>query len=159
MSTSFVVYHGHHYENTNLYGKNFLLLPSSSFVEREGLFVNCQGRCQIAGQAVAPAGDSISNERTIYSLYKCFMNEEEGDSEFEGFSALFSRVLPYRINYISSFNVCSYIQQHSTITCFYIRSTIIFINIRTFYDIDIISRSNTDFFDINSDYNSVHNYS
>lgn len=154
---SFVVYHGHHYE-TSLSGLNFLLLPSTSFVERSGLFVNCNGRCQIAGQAVAPAGDAVSNERTIYSLYKYLLDDTDSVLEFTDFSSLLRRILPYRLNYVSSFDVCRYLQQQRVQHLYHIHGTVFVIQLRTFYDIDIISRSNTDFFELNGSYNTVHNY-
>ena len=157
---TFLVYHGHHldYYDMAFDHLDFMLLPSPTFVERSGLFVNCQGRCQVAGQAVAPAGDAVSNERTLYSIYKYILNEAEGEHEFTEFSSLLKRILPYRINYVSSFDVCSFILTQRAQSCYLLYSTVFYIQLRNYYETDLISRSNPDFYDINCAYNPVHNY-
>jgi NADH dehydrogenase/NADH:ubiquinone oxidoreductase subunit G len=56
-SARYVVYQGHHYEYNATYSAD-LIPPSTSFVEHEGLYINCQGRAQLSLPAVSIAGSS-----------------------------------------------------------------------------------------------------
>lgn len=63
-SVTFSIYIGHSLEglrdniNIDYIRTPNIILPSSAFTEKEGFYVNCQGRMQVAGQATTSAGSA-----------------------------------------------------------------------------------------------------
>ena len=77
------------------------VLPSAAYVEKDGTFVNCDGRVQRTGKAFAPLGDSREDWRTLLELARMldlgfewdspkdvFLGLAEAESAFAGLSYL-----------------------------------------------------------------------
>ena len=56
------------------------VLPSAAYVEKDGTFVNCDGRVQRTGKAFAPLGDSREDWRTLLELARMLDLGFEWDS-------------------------------------------------------------------------------
>lgn len=55
-SDTFIVYVGHTYESYSRFPN--IVLPSCSFVEKEGFYVNCQGKVQVTGHSISSSDSS-----------------------------------------------------------------------------------------------------
>jgi hypothetical protein len=154
-SNSFVVYQGHHHEAINFVPN--LVLPTNSFTEVEGLFVNCQGKYQISSQVISSAGTVLMCEDLTFALYKMVCGRSS-DFAYKSVTRMKAKFLPYSVNYISSFSTCSYLQSKRTDTHCYLLGALFYIFLRNYYDTDIITRSNSDFYALRYAYNTVHNY-
>jgi NADH-quinone oxidoreductase subunit G len=67
-NNSSVIYQGHH-------GGSFMkdvtvVLPSSAFVEKDGIYMNCEGNILIANKAISQLGHAWADELILYTLYK-----------------------------------------------------------------------------------------
>uniref|UniRef100_A0A0B7AB99 NADH-ubiquinone oxidoreductase 75 kDa subunit, mitochondrial n=2 Tax=Arion vulgaris TaxID=1028688 RepID=A0A0B7AB99_9EUPU len=65
-STSAVVYIGHHGD----YGAQLadIILPTAAYTEKDAVYVNTEGRAQVAGQAVSPPGMARHDWKVIRAL-------------------------------------------------------------------------------------------
>ena len=150
---SFVVYQGHHRTSVNCVPN--LVLPTNSFTESEGLFVNCQGKYQIASPVISSAGNVMMSRDLTFALYKSLGGIE---SNYTSCTHLKAKFLPYALNYISSFSVCSVLKAQRSCTPCYLLGSVFVISLRNYYDTDIVTRSNFDFSSIRSAYQTLHNY-
>ena len=120
---------------------HYLLLPGSSFVERDGLYVNCHGRCQLAGQATAAAGAANDNELTLFALYQHVSFGNICNREYSYLSYMFHEALPHRINYVSKFTTCEILYYFAS-SCIFLFHIVFFIHIRKYFRTDVISKLN-----------------
>lgn len=145
---NFVVYIGHNYEA--FFNAPQIVFPSCSFVEKEGLYVNCQGKVQLTGQAVPACESAWTCELIMYSLlrYTClnyFLLYHDVHSlytitnTYDSYLLVFNKYFPYRLNHLSDNFVCYHILSSNTYK-FFIFYNIIIVLMRTYYHSDIISR-------------------
>ncbi|MGR4000991.1 MAG: NADH-quinone oxidoreductase subunit NuoG [Alphaproteobacteria bacterium] len=66
LGESFVVYQGHHGEAGA--GRADLILPSAAWPEKDGLYVNTEGRVQLARRAIFPPGESREDWKIVRAL-------------------------------------------------------------------------------------------
>ncbi|MFN7662252.1 MAG: NADH-quinone oxidoreductase subunit NuoG [Alphaproteobacteria bacterium] len=66
MEETFIVYQGHHWDQGA--EKAHLILPGAAFSEKNGFYVNMEGRVQFAEQAVLPPGDAREDWKIIRGL-------------------------------------------------------------------------------------------
>ncbi len=74
---SFVIYQGHHGDHAAQ--RADVILPAAAYTEKDGIYVNTEGRPQMARQAVSPPGDAKEDWKIIRKI-----------SEYAG-----SKALPY----------------------------------------------------------------
>ena len=65
-SKTFVIYHGHHGDRAV---KADLIIPTSCFTEKEGIYVNMEGRPQISRQVKMPIA-GVSNSWHFLKTFK-----------------------------------------------------------------------------------------
>ena len=153
---NFIVYVGHTYEAYKSLPN--LVLPSCSFVEKEGLYVNCQGKVQITGHAISSSDSVWTNELIMYSLlrYTCrdyimdlfytdflfkFYSFDELNFSFDHYFSIFSLYFPYKLNFLSNNFVCVYLLSFSSFrNFFFLFSNVFILLFRWYYESDIISR-------------------
>ncbi|MGH1403181.1 MAG: NADH-quinone oxidoreductase subunit NuoG [Alphaproteobacteria bacterium] len=63
---AFVIYQGHHGDHAA--ERADVILPSAAYTEEDGLYVNTEGRVQMAKRAVCPPGDARENWAIIRAL-------------------------------------------------------------------------------------------
>ena len=63
---TFVVYQGHHGDHGA--ERADVVLPSAAYTEKDGLYVNTEGRVQLAKRAVSPAGDAKEDWAIIRAM-------------------------------------------------------------------------------------------
>ena len=63
---SFVIYQGSHGDKGA--GSADLILPSSCYLEEDGIFVNTEGRAQYARKAIQPPGQAKENWKIIRAI-------------------------------------------------------------------------------------------
>jgi len=76
LKDAFVIYQGHHGDNGAHVAD--VILPGAAYTEKSGLYVNLEGRVQMAGRATSPKGDAKEDWAILRAL-----------------SAKVDRVLPY----------------------------------------------------------------
>jgi len=76
LKDAFVIYQGHHGDNGAHVAD--VILPGAAYTEKSGLYVNMEGRVQMADRAVSPKGDAKEDWAILRAL-----------------SAKIDRVLPY----------------------------------------------------------------
>ena len=103
-SKTFVIYQGHHGDRA--VKRADLIIPTSCFTEKEGIYVNMEGRPQISRQVKMPIS-GVSNSWNFFRKLSKYLNAEIG---YENFSELRSKMfieVPYlsRISLLSSNNL------------------------------------------------------
>jgi NADH-quinone oxidoreductase subunit G len=63
---SFVVYQGHHGDHAAM--RADVILPGSAYTEKDGMYVNTEGRVQMARRAVTPPGDAKEDWKILRAL-------------------------------------------------------------------------------------------
>ena len=85
-SKTFVIYQGHHGDRA--VKRADLIIPTSCFTEKEGIYVNMEGRPQISRQVKMPIS-GVSNSWNFFRKLSKFLNAEIG---YENFSELRSQM-------------------------------------------------------------------
>jgi hypothetical protein len=146
---NFVVYVGHTYEAYAI--SPSLLFPSCSSTEKEGIYINCQGKAQITGQAVSACDSAWTSELIMYSLprYTCMNHSTSAQNtsfdyssaylSYEYYMVNFNKHLPHRLNNISDNVACAYISHTNTWSFFHVFNVCVVL-FRSYHDSDIISR-------------------
>jgi NADH-quinone oxidoreductase subunit G len=65
-SDCFIVYQGHHGDRSAVYAD--VILPGAAFTEKDGLYINLEGRLQKAYRAVPPPGQAKEDWQIIFDL-------------------------------------------------------------------------------------------
>jgi NADH-quinone oxidoreductase subunit G len=65
---SFVIYHGHHI--TNAASNADVILPASAYTEKSAIYVNNEGRAQLANKASKPFGSSVDGWEIVCMVAK-----------------------------------------------------------------------------------------
>jgi NADH-quinone oxidoreductase subunit G len=63
---TFVIYHGHHGDQGA--ARADVILPGAAYTEKDGLYVNTEGRVQLAKKAVSPVGEAREDWKIIRAL-------------------------------------------------------------------------------------------
>jgi hypothetical protein len=132
----FLVYQGQHIEEGAKYD---LILPSCTFAETEGFYINCLGMAQRAGHAVSVPGEAKTNENIISALFQYMF---ESKLETMNYSTRYQRHLPYLLNNINDMDMCLDLS-HVMPANMYLRSHILVVHVRHYYETDMISRAST----------------
>ena len=85
-SKTFVIYQGHHGDRA--VKRADLIIPTSCFTEKEGIYVNMEGRPQISRQVKMPIS-GVSNSWNFFRKLSKYLNTEIG---YENFSELRSKM-------------------------------------------------------------------
>ncbi|MFL2661959.1 MAG: NADH-quinone oxidoreductase subunit NuoG [Alphaproteobacteria bacterium] len=85
-SKTFVIYQGHHGDRA--VKRADLIIPTSCFTEKEGIYVNMEGRPQISRQVKMPIS-GVSNSWNFFRKLSKYLNVEIG---YENFSELRSKM-------------------------------------------------------------------
>jgi NADH-quinone oxidoreductase subunit G len=81
LGKAFVIYQGHHGDKGANYAN--LILPAAAYSEKDGIYINLEGRAQYARKAIAPPGQARSDSSILMSLVNklgmnfCFDNLSE----------------------------------------------------------------------------------
>ena len=135
----FVVYQGHHGNSTATLAN--LILPSSSFIEKNAVFVNIEGRYQKTKAALLAPGKAKSDWSILFALIEKYINFE---SKTEKLSVLKKQILNFD-NFITNKKKLSLLKIYNK--NFLVKSKIILKNsflpaakIENFYCTDNISK-------------------
>jgi len=85
-SKTFVIYQGHHGDRA--VKRADLIIPTSCFTEKEGIYVNMEGRPQISRQVKMPIS-GVSDSWSFFRKFSKYLNAEIG---YENFSELRSKM-------------------------------------------------------------------
>jgi NADH-quinone oxidoreductase subunit G len=85
-SKTFVIYQGHHGDRA--VKRADLIIPTSCFTEKEGIYVNMEGRPQISRQVKMPISE-VSDSWSFFRKFSKYLNAEIG---YENFSELRSKM-------------------------------------------------------------------
>lgn len=72
---SFIIYQGHHF--TPAAQESNLILPSLSFLEKKGMYLNLEGNIQISNKIISSYGDNIKNDSNILKNLFIYINNKK----------------------------------------------------------------------------------
>lgn len=92
LKNCFVIYQGHHGDK----GANSadVILPSSAYTEKDGTYVNLEGRVQRAYKAISPLGNAKDDWKIIVELAK-FLNKDLGYKSIEEIRQQMINIAPH----------------------------------------------------------------
>jgi NADH-quinone oxidoreductase subunit G len=103
-SKTFVIYQGHHGDRA--VKRADLIIPTSCFTEKEGIYVNMEGRPQISRQVKMPIS-GVSNSWNFFRKLSKFLNAEIGYENFSELRSQMFKEVPHlsRISLLSDNNL------------------------------------------------------
>ena len=103
-SKTFVIYQGHHGDRA--VKRADLIIPTSCFTEKEGIYVNMEGRPQISRQVKMPIS-GVSNSWNFFRKLSKYLNAEIGYENFSELRSQMFKEVPHlsRISLLSDNNL------------------------------------------------------
>ena len=134
-NSTFIIYHGHHGDS----GANHadLIIPTTCFTEKEGIYVNLEGRPQISAQIKSPIPDVMDSWKFFIELSKK-MNIKLDFNNFKELRDLMFSQYPVtkNINRIKKNKL-----QKTKLIKFFKEKDVLKSNISNFYMTDVVSKN------------------